>query len=76
MARRPGTEAARGEEAGRVMGQMAREVASRVLEDDTSCLVWETSQGVRVAVCWQVAGGPIEAVAFGVEEGEAEGRVY
>ena len=55
--------------------QMAREVASRVLEEDTSCLVWKTSQGVRVAVCWQAAGGPIEGVAFGVEEGEAEGRV-
>ena len=50
-------------------------MARRVLEEDTSCLMWKTSQGVRVAVCWQAAGGPIEAVAFGVEEGEAEGRL-
>ena len=49
-----------------MMGQMAREVASRVLEEGARCLLWEKPQGVPEGVCWQAAGGMAGGVAFGV----------
>ena len=53
-----------------MMRQMAREVASRVLEEGAQCLLWETSQEITVDVCRQAAGG----VAAGVESRVGRGR--
>ena len=60
-------------EAGRVMEEMAREVASRVLEEGTRCLLWERPQGLQVGVCWQATGGVAGGVAFRVSRGTGEG---
>ena len=55
------------------MEEMARKVASMVLEEGTHCLLWETPQGVQVGVCRQAAAGVTGEVAFGVARRTGEG---